>query len=74
MGRRGVVISNTTVVYVIAALVIIVAFFLLDGGLWIRGMMHGSRPAGMGSLNWLQIIISLGLGFLAGWIAAKRRW
>jgi hypothetical protein len=73
MGTRRVVVS-TTVIYVIAVLVIIAAFFLLHGGLWIREMMHGGRSAGMVHLNWLQIIIGLGLGFLAGWFAAKRRW
>jgi hypothetical protein len=74
MGTRRVVVINTTVIYVIAVLVIIAAFFLLGGGLWTREMMHGSRPGSLADLNWLQIIISLGLGFLAGWFAAKRRW
>jgi hypothetical protein len=73
MGTRRVVVS-TTVIYVIAVLVVIAAFFLLHGGLWIREMMHGSRSGSMASLNWLQIIIGLGLGFLAGWFVAKRRW
>jgi hypothetical protein len=68
MGTRRVVIINTTIIHVIAVLVVIMAFFLLGGGMWIRGMMHGSRPVSMGSLNWLQILISLGLGILLGFV------
>ena len=74
MRTRRVVITNTTVIYVIAVLVIIVSFFLLGGGLWIGEIMHGYRTTGLAHLNWIQIIISLGLGFLLGWIVAKRRW
>jgi ABC-type transporter Mla subunit MlaD len=66
---------NTTAIYVIAFVVIIVAFLLLGGGTWIREMMqHGSRSIGMDNLNWAQILISLGLGFLLGWIVSRRKW
>ena len=74
MRTRRIIITNKTVLYLIAFAVIIVAFLLLDGGMWIKGMMHGSRSIGMANLNWVQILISLGLGFLLGWIVARREW
>ncbi len=60
--------------YVIAVVVIIVAFFLLGGGPWIKGMGHGSGSMGMTNLRWGQILISLGLGFLLGWLASRKKW
>jgi hypothetical protein len=66
--------SNTTAIYLIAIVVIIVAFLLLGGGPWIRGMVHGSRSLGMAHLNWGQILISLGIGFLLGLVAGRRKW
>ena len=66
--------SNKTALYLIAIVVILVAFLLLGGGPWMRGMMHGSGSAGIGQLNWVQIIISLVLGFLLGLVVSKRKW
>jgi len=66
--------NTTATYYVIAFVVIIVAFLLLGGGPWIKGMMNGSGSAGMTHLNWGQILISLGLGFLLGLIIGKRKW
>jgi hypothetical protein len=66
--------SSNTTLYIIAAAIIIVAFFLLGGGPWISGSMHGSRSHGMGNLQWIQILISLAIGFVLGLLAAKRRW
>jgi hypothetical protein len=66
--------SNTTALYLIAIVIIIVAFLLLGGGPWIRGMIHGSRSMGMANLNWAQILISLGIGFLLGLVAGRRKW
>ncbi len=60
--------------YVIAFVVIIVAFFLLGGGPWIKGMGHGHGSLGMTNLRWGQILISLGLGFLLGWLASRKKW
>ena len=70
---RG-IISNRNAVYVIAVLVIIVAFLLLGGGKWITGAMYGGGA--LANLNWVQIIISLILGFLLGVVVSKRkrRW
>jgi H+/Cl- antiporter ClcA len=66
---------NTTVIYIIIAVVIIiVAFLLLGGGPWMRGMMHGSGSINMAHLNWVQILISLVVGFLLGLVVAKRKW
>jgi hypothetical protein len=66
--------KNTTAIYIIAIVVIVVAFFLLGGGPWIKGMTHGSRSIGISNLHWGQILISLGLGFLLGWIVSRRKW
>jgi len=60
--------------YVIAVVVVIVAFFLLGGGPWIKGMGHSSGSMGMTNLRWGQILISLGLGFLLGWLASRKKW
>ncbi len=60
--------------YVIAIAVIVIAFLLLGGGAWIKGLGHGTGSMGTISLRWGQILISLGLGFLLGWILAKRKW
>jgi hypothetical protein len=66
--------ETTILYYVIAVVVIIVAFFLLGGGPWIKGMGHGSGSMGMTNLRWGQILISLGLGFLLGWLASRKKW
>jgi hypothetical protein len=63
--------SNRTIVYVIAVVVVIVAFLLLGGKDWMAGAMHGGGS--MGSLNWVQILISLVIGFLLGVVVSKRR-
>jgi TRAP-type C4-dicarboxylate transport system permease small subunit len=60
--------------YVIAAAVIIIAFLLLGGASWMQGMGHGKGSMGTVSLRWGQILISLGLGFLLGWVASKKKW
>jgi H+/Cl- antiporter ClcA len=66
---------NTTVIYIIIAVVIIiVAFVLLGGGPWIKGMTHGSSSIGTVHLNWVQILISLVLGFLLGLVVGKKKW
>ncbi len=66
--------SSNTMLYLIAVVVIVIAFLLLGGGPWISGSFHGSRSHGMGSLQWIQILISLAIGFVLGLLAAKRRW
>jgi hypothetical protein len=67
--------TNTTALYLIAIVVIIVAFLLLGGGPWIKGMMHhGGRSMGMAQLNWVQILISLAIGFLIGIFVGRRKW
>jgi hypothetical protein len=67
--------KNTRILYyVIAFAVIVVAFLLLGGGPWLQGMGHGNRSMGMTNLRWGQILISLGLGFLLGWLASRRKW
>ena len=67
-------VKNTRAVYVIAIVVIIVAFLLLGGGQWTKGLMHGNRSMAMANWNWVQILISLGIGFVLGLVVAKRKW
>ncbi len=41
-----------------------------------QGMMQGRGNGGsmdMGNWNWLQILISLGIGFLLGYLVARRK-
>jgi H+/Cl- antiporter ClcA len=59
--------------YVIAFVVILVAFLLLGGVDWVKGLTHGSNSMRVSDLRWGQILISLGLGFLLGWIVSRRR-
>jgi hypothetical protein len=66
--------ETRTIYYVIGIAVIVIAFLLLGGGPWIKGLGHGNSTMGMTNLHWGQILISLGLGFLLGWIASRRKW
>jgi hypothetical protein len=66
---------NTRILYyVIAFAVIVIAFLLLGGEPWIKGLGHGKGSMGMTNLRWGQILISLGLGFLLGWLASRKKW
>ena len=68
-------ISNQTLLYTVAILVIVVIFLLMGGSHWAGGMMHGNRSMSMDNLNWLQILISLGIGFVLGLLYSRRkRW
>jgi hypothetical protein len=66
--------ETRTIYYVIGIAVILIAFLLLGGGPWIKGLGHNNGTMGMTNLHWGQILISLGLGFLLGWIASRRKW
>jgi len=70
---------ETRIIYIVVAIaVIVIAFLLLGGGPWLKGMGHGMGHGNgsmtMANLRWGQILISLGLGFLLGWMASKRKW
>jgi uncharacterized protein YneF (UPF0154 family) len=65
--------TNKTALYIIVAVVIIGAFLLLGGGQWSKGM-HVGRSFDMANLNWVQILVSLGIGFLLGLLVSKRKW
>jgi hypothetical protein len=66
---------ETRILYIVVAIaVIVIAFLLLGGGPWIKGLGHGNGSMTMTNLRWGQILISLGLGFLLGWIASRRKW
>jgi len=66
---------ETRILYIVGAVaIIVIAFLLLGGTSSLKGLGHGSTSMSMTSLRWGQILISLGLGFLLGWVAARRRW
>lgn len=68
-------ISNQTLLYTVAVLVVVVVFLLMGGSHWASGMMHGNRSMNMDNLNWLQILISLAIGFVLGVLYSRRkRW
>ena len=64
---------NSTTLYIIAAVVIIAVFLILGGGPWMSGMMHEGRPLRVANWNWIQILISLIIGFALGVIVARRK-
>ena len=66
--------KNNTVLYIIAICVILVAFFLLGGQAWLKGLSRGSGSSGLANLQWIQILVSLGVGFLLGLLVARRKW
>jgi hypothetical protein len=72
MRLRRIRTVNATALYLVALAVIIVAFLLLGGGTWMSSMMHGTRSMGVAHWNWAPILISFGLGFLLGYIIARR--
>lgn len=74
MRTRRFFANDQTAVYLIAVVVIIVAFLLLGGGAWMKGMTHGNGSINLNHLNWVQILVSLGIGFLLGWVVARRKW
>ena len=71
--RRTGSLSNTAI-YLIAALVILLAFLILGGGSWMRGIMHGNGIMSISgwNWNWTQTLVTLGFGFLLGFIVARR--
>jgi len=75
MSTRRVTTVNTTALYVIAVVIVVVAFLLLGGVSWMRGLshMHVGRSMGIANWNWAQILISLGIGFLLGLLAGRRK-
>ncbi len=67
-------LSRKTLTYVIVLLVIVVVFLLLGGGPWMTGMMHDGRSMDMNDLKWVQILISVGIGFVLGLLYSRRKW
>ena len=66
--------ETRTIFYVVATAVVVIAFLLLGGVPWLQGMGHGNGSMRMINLHWGQIVISLGLGFMLGWIYFRRKW
>ena len=66
---------ETRILYIVGTIVVIIIVFLLLGGTsGLKGIGHGSGSMAMTNLRWGQILISLGVGFLLGWLASRRRW
>jgi hypothetical protein len=65
--------TNNKLLYLVAVLVLVIAFLLLGGRPWLNGIMHNQRSLGLDSLNWIQILISLGVGFVLGVLYSRRR-
>jgi H+/Cl- antiporter ClcA len=64
--------SNTKLVYIVAAIVVVIAFLLLGGSDWLRGL-NSHRSFSSSSFCWGQIILSLAVGAILGWLVCKRR-
>jgi hypothetical protein len=66
---------ETRTLYIVGAIaIIVIAFLLLGGTSTIKGIGHGGGSMGLTNLRWGQILISLGLGFLLGWLASRKKW
>ncbi len=67
--------KRNTAVLLIAILMIVVIFFLLFGaGAWLTGIPYGDVRIRLSGLNLIQIPIGIGLGFLLGFLIARRQW
>ena len=74
MSTRRVIRTNNGTPYLIAVVVIVVAFLLLGGWPWLKGVMYRNGLMEMGSFNWPLILICVGIGFILGFLALRRRW
>lgn len=67
--------KRNTAVLLVTILTIVVIFFLLFGaGAWMTGIPYGDVRIRMAGLNLIQIPIGIGLGFLLGFLLARRQW
>jgi hypothetical protein len=66
--------KNTAVIYIMAVVIVVMLFFMLGGVAWMKGITNGNNAVSISNLHWGQILISLGLGFLIGWIVLRRKW
>jgi hypothetical protein len=73
MRTKRIAATNKTAVYLIVFVVISAAFLLLGGGPWLKGLIHGSNSTDMIHLNWPQVLISFGLGFLLCLVVSRRK-
>ena len=64
--------SKNTLVYIILAMVILIIILIFGGADWLRGS-HLNRSIGISHWNWVQILISIGIGLAIGWIVLKKR-
>jgi len=65
--------SSNTALYLIVLVAIIIIFILLGGVSWTRGLMHGNMSISFYSWNWTEILISIAIGFLLGYLVARRK-
>ena len=64
--------SKNTLVYIILAMVILIIILIFGGADWLRGSQL-NRAIGISHWNWVQILISIGIGLAVGWIVLKKR-
>ena len=74
MTTRRFFTTDNTALYLVAVVVIVVAFLLLGGVAWLKDLSYGSGSISLGHLNWVQILISFGIGILVGWLVTRRNW
>jgi hypothetical protein len=66
-------ISSNVLVYIIIALVVVILIMIFGGAHCTRGV-NSRISLGIEHWNWAQILISVGIGFILGWIAFRRKW
>ncbi len=74
MASRRFLTNDNTALYLIAVVAIVVAFILLGGVTWMKTVTPASGSINIGHLNWIQILISFGLGIFVGWLVTRRKW
>lgn len=65
--------KNTIAILVTLIVIVFVVYLLFGNSPWVNGMMHQGRSIGIGNWNWLQIIVSICIGILIGWVVARKR-
>jgi uncharacterized membrane protein len=65
--------SNTLIIYILVAVAVIVLVIWLAGGTTFNGRFHGNHTYISTGWNWIQILISLAIGFVLGILFSRRR-
>jgi len=68
---RNMTTSNQVLAVVLIVVLVVALFF--GGGLWAQGVLSNNNSLGIGDLNWIQILISIAIGFGLGFLYSRRR-